>query len=225
MNGARGLLIMIPPEPEPPKRRSFDSGTHNAGLSEKDLERMARRQQTNRRLKRERNERLREATNREPIDWRRQHVPMSDAKDPAVDLVPSSIPDEQGRISSAYRTVDVLEALRRAEAIGNRQYEGGRRFEGLFQQAALDPMKASPILRMPASTNRDVPERALAARQKLGDMVAQVGGYFSPCGGVAWQVLGLGLSLKELTDKSPGMSERTAKRMLVAALYAWEPED
>jgi|GEM_PF-4668923 len=200
------------------------AGTHNAGLSEEDLERMARRQQTNRRLKREKRTALREATNSEPIDWRRKHLPMSDAKGPAVDLAPSSIPDDQGKISSAYRVQSVLDALLKAGKITKAQHTAGENFEKLFRQAALDPMKGQKFVKLPPSTSAEVPERTYAARQKLGAMLDLVGGYFSPCGGVAWQILGLGLTLTELCEKSPGMSERTAKQMLVAALSAWAPE-
>jgi len=140
-----------------------------------------------------------------------------------VELCPNPIADDAGVISRPYRAINILAAMERRGAITARMRTAGDDFNELFRRAALDPLRAAPLVRQ--SRGRNEPSLALeVARERVWRAITAVGGVGSPGGSCLWHVVGWETSLKEwaLGQGWNGrrVSQEAASGILIAALGA-----
>jgi hypothetical protein len=96
-------------------------------------------------------------------------------------------------------------------------HDAGQVFRSAFRAAALDPLRAMPLLRVPAATGEPLTERTAAARQRVARALEALGGSASPAGSCVWHVVGCELSIREWATLR-GMHHVAAGGVLVAAL-------
>jgi hypothetical protein len=130
--------------------------------------------------------------------------------------------DPDGRIV-VHRTMDTLAKMLRAGTITPEMHDAAKDFEAAFIIAQLDPLRALPIVRVPA-TGRE-PElggRQLHARRHVHDAMAALGGIGSPAGSCVWHVVGLQRSVREWAMRQGWggrpVRQEQAQGILVAAL-------
>jgi hypothetical protein len=146
-----------------------------------------------------------------------------------VELMSAAIADEAGRPARPYRRVDLLGWMARKGTISAEMRQAGEDFHALFQHAALDPLRAPDLARMPHG--RHLVERSEAqeaARQKLSRALTAVGGLASPAGSCLWYVVGCENSIKDWALRQGWngrpIGQEQASGVLVAALgtlQAW----
>lgn len=102
----------------------------------------------------------------------------------------------------------------------------GERFRRDFRSAALDPLRAANLTRIPGSTGGDMTERGVAAKEHVWRAVCAVGGLASAGGACVWHVVGLEATLKEwaLSRGWAGrpIREEIASGILIGALGVLE---
>jgi len=131
--------------------------------------------------------------------------------------------DPDGRIVVHHRTVDTLGKMLRAGTITQEMHEAARTFQADFAVASLDPIRATPTLRVPGiGREPDLNERQLDARRRVHAAMEALGGINSPAGSCVWHVVGLQRSVREWAVRQgwngrPLRQER-AQGILVAAL-------
>jgi len=134
-----------------------------------------------------------------------------------------TIADEDGRPAAPFRTVDTLTAMERRGSITPEMHRAGEAFRALFALAALDPLRASDLARLPHGS-RELPLslRQADARKRIWTCLKTLGGHASPAGSCVWHVIGCELSLKDWALREGwggrAVSEKTAAGILVAAL-------
>ena len=131
--------------------------------------------------------------------------------------------DPDGRIVVHHRTVDTLGKMLRAGTITQEMHDAARTFQADFAVASLDPIRATPTLRVPGiGREPDLNERQLDARRRVHAAMQALGGINSPAGSCVWHVAGLQQSVREwaLRQGWNGRSVRQeqAQGILVAAL-------
>jgi hypothetical protein len=131
--------------------------------------------------------------------------------------------DPDGRIVYHHRTVDTLGKMLRAGTIDQAMHDAARDFQAFFIVAQLDPLRAVPIVRVPATGREpDLSERQLHARRQVHQSMAALGGISSPAGSCVWHVVGLQRSVREWAIRQ-GWGGRPVRQeqgqgILVAAL-------
>jgi hypothetical protein len=106
--------------------------------------------------------------------------------------------DPDGRIVVHHRTVDTLGKMLRAGTITQEMHDAAKDFQAAFIIANLDPIRALPILRVPATGREpELNERQVDARRRVHEAMAALGGISSPAGSCAWHVVGLQRSVRE----------------------------
>jgi hypothetical protein len=105
--------------------------------------------------------------------------------------------DPDGRIVVHHRLVDTLGRMLRSGTIDQAMHDAGRDFQAAFILAQLDPLRASPVLRVPGTGRElDLSERQLRARRRVREALHALGGHVSPTGSWAWHVLGCQQSIR-----------------------------
>ena len=131
--------------------------------------------------------------------------------------------DPDGRIVVHHRTVDTLGKMLRAASITPEMHDAARAFQADFTIASLDPIRATPVLRVPGiGRNLDLNERQLDARRRVYEAMQALGGIGSPGGSCMWHVLGCGCSIREWAIRQGWggrpVRQEQAQGILVAAL-------
>jgi hypothetical protein len=150
----------------------------------------------------------------QPSRWRVQHGPVS---------APERIADpETGVPVAVRRAIDTLALMVGNGTITRDMHAAGEAFRAQFRAAALDPLRARSLIRLPGSTGESVTEHQAAARERVARALAALGGPASPAGSCVWHVVGCELSIREWAA-SQGWNGRPighvqAQGILVAAL-------
>jgi hypothetical protein len=150
----------------------------------------------------------------EPTRWRLQHGAVS---------APQRIADpETGTPVAVRRAIDTLGQMLANATITPEMHEAGCIFRTQFRLAALDPLRARSLLRLPGSTGDSVTEQQAAARQRVARALAALGGAGSPAGSCVSHVVGCETSVREWAMRQ-GWGGRPipasqAQGVLVAAL-------
>jgi hypothetical protein len=77
-------------------------------------------------------------------------------------------------------------------------HDGGQVFRKLFRTAALDGLRAMPLIRIPGGGDGlTLTEQAHVARRKVAKAMAALGGSGSIAGSCVWHVVGCECSLRE----------------------------
>ena len=131
--------------------------------------------------------------------------------------------DPDGRIVVHHRTVDTLGKMLRAGTITQEMHDAARTFQADFAVASLDPIRATPTLRMPGiGREPDLNERQIDARRRVHAAMQALGGINSPAGSCVWHVVGLQRSVREWAMRQGWngrpVRQEQAQGVLVAAL-------
>jgi hypothetical protein len=149
-----------------------------------------------------------------PSRWRLQHGDFSE---------PLRIPDpETGTPVILRRPRTLLDRMVDAGTITSAMRQAGEDFHRSFRLAALDPLRAHPLLRLPTSTGDSMAERVEAACHRVARALAALGGQDSPAGSCVWHVIGYEMSIREWATRcgwsGRAMGHSQAQGVLVAAL-------
>ena len=110
--------------------------------------------------------------------------------------------DPEGRPVTHARTVDTLARMLKAGTITPAMHDAARDFQAHFTIAAYDATATASIVRVrrlrgeKMTWNDDLTVRQIAARDRVHDALAALGGMVSPGGSCVWHVVGLQLSLR-----------------------------
>jgi hypothetical protein len=141
-----------------------------------------------------------------------------------VELIAKAIPDDDGRPSQPYRSIDILAAMERRGAITAEMRQAGEDFTSTFRRAYTGDIQASDPSRPFVSGTRigtpiDGNDRALESVCKT--MLA-LGGMEQLGASCVWHVLGWGQSLTEWATEQGWRGKRVhiaaAPMVLITAL-------
>jgi hypothetical protein len=144
-----------------------------------------------------------------PPPEREQHNP--------VERLSRPIADAAGAIARPFRALSVLDQLERNGTITAPMAVAGMKFHDWFRLAALDPLRAAALLRVPGGGQPN-PVGNEWARRKVGESLDWLGGMSSPAGDCAWFVVGLEWSLTRWARERQKARVHLATGVLVAAL-------
>ena len=107
--------------------------------------------------------------------------------------------------------------------ITQEMHDAAKDFQAAFIVANLDPIRATPILRVPGSGREpDLNERQLDARRRVHAAMQALGGINSPAGSCVWHVVGLQRSVREWAMRQGWngrpVRQEQAQGILIAAL-------
>jgi len=130
-----------------------------------------------------------------PSSWRAQHsgfdAPVREAD-----------PETGAPVIHRY-AIDTLGLMLRNGTITAEMHDAGAMFRRQFRAAALDTLRAMPLVRVPASTHGDtMTERQAHARERVAAAIDALGGPASPAGACVWHVVGLECSVTEWARRS-----------------------
>ncbi|WP_198368502.1 DUF6456 domain-containing protein [Roseomonas rosulenta] len=149
-----------------------------------------------------------------PSKWRLQHGPVGE---PVREADP-----ETGLPVVHRRTVDTLGQMLANDTITQEMHDAGAVFRRQFRVAALDQLRAMPLLRLPGGSGDRLTERRAKARAEVADAVTALGGFDSAAGSIVWHVVGLEHSVREWAQRQGwggrSVGHAQAQGMLVAAL-------
>lgn len=149
----------------------------------------------------------------EPSPWRLQHGAITP-------LHRGTGPDEAA--VARRRTADLLGLLEANGTVTPAMRDAGRLFHADFRAAALDPLRAAPLVRIPGGTGPTETERVVGAKRKVMAALEALGGVDSAAGSCAWHVLGCGASIREWAARrgwnGRPVGHAQAQGVLVAAL-------
>ncbi len=153
-----------------------------------------------------------------PSPWRLQHRDLAPLQ-PGVD-------SKTGERVAHRRAMDLLGRLEANGTIAADMRDAGRVFQAHFRAAALDALRAAPLLRLPpgapAGTGETMTERTVHARRKVMAALNALGGMDSAAGSCVWHVLGCEASIREWAARQGWGGRRVghaqAQGILVAAL-------
>ncbi len=157
------------------------------------------------------------ATRREdssqPSSWRLQHG----------DVVPPRREARPERVQVARRrAADLLGRLEANGTITPVMRDAGRFFHAQFRAAALDPLQAGPLVRLPAGGGDRLTERTTDARRRAMAALDALGCPDSAAGSCVWHVLGCEASIREWAARwgwnGRPVGHTQAQGILVAAL-------
>jgi len=130
-----------------------------------------------------------------PSKWRLQHGGFSD---PIRDADP-----ETGCPVAHRRAVDTLCMMLANGSITPEMRDAGEIFRRHFRAAALDTLRAMPLIRIPGGRARDtMTEQQFQARERVAAAIDALGGPGSPAGACVWHVVGLESSITEWARRS-----------------------
>ncbi len=163
-----------------------------------------------------------------PTRWRNQHHPLDEGV-PALRRTRIEIEDEADGSSRAYpmRAGDVVEALERKGRIDHRAAAGAKKFETLFQRASLQGVVVRDLRTPPAPfrLGSAEPHNILEARDAVWQAVEALGGIGTPGANIAWDVLGLGMTIKSHAERCQfgngrSLNPMTATGILVQTCFS-----
>ena len=150
----------------------------------------------------------------EPTEWRLRHGQFGP---PVREADP-----ETGLTVVHRRAIDTLGQMLANGTITPDMHDAGQVFRAAFRAAALDPLRAMPMLRVPRATGETLTERTAAARQHVARALDALGGPASPAGSVVWHVVGCEISVREWAARQGWgglpVGHVQAQGILVAAL-------
>lgn len=130
-----------------------------------------------------------------PSRWRLQHGGFSDG-------VREADPETGAPVVHRY-AIDTLGVMLNNGTITREMHDAGAIFRRQFRIAALDTLRAMPLIRIPGSTGLDTTtEQQFQAREKVAAAIAALGGPASPAGACVWHVVGLESSITEWARRS-----------------------
>jgi hypothetical protein len=139
-----------------------------------------------------------------------------------IELLDKAIPDESGRPSQPYRSIDILAAMERRGAITAEMRQAGADFQTQFRLAQIDSLAAADLFRTGVSGRAADPEIFSRARESVWKSIMSVGGLASAGGSCVWHVLGWEQSIKEWATNQGWSGRRVspeaASGILIAAL-------
>lgn len=124
-----------------------------------------------------------------PTKWRLQHGGFSD---PIREADP-----ESGLTVVHRRAVDTLGVMLSNGTITPAMHDAGQVFRTQFQRAALHGVRVASLVRITGTPQPSLTEAQGIARQKVARALEALGGFDSPCGSIAWHVLGLEISIRD----------------------------
>lgn len=149
-----------------------------------------------------------------PSKWRLQHGPVGE---PVREADP-----ETGLPVVHRRTIDTLGQMLAHGTITQDMHDAGAVFRRQFRVAALDQLRAMPLIRLPGGSGDRLTERQEKARRSVADAVTALGGFDSAAGSIVWHVVGLECSVREWAQRQGwggrSVGHAQAQGMLVAAL-------
>lgn len=132
------------------------------------------------------------------------------------------IADAHGGIGRPYTVESTLGRMLRHGDINAAQWHAGTLFADLFQEAALDPLRAASLTHTPRGNHSDTPHGSDYARRRVNDALDALGGLASPIGSISWFVLGCELSLNQWAQREGWagrpLRHETATITLIGAL-------
>ena len=111
--------------------------------------------------------------------------------------------DPEGRLVTHGRTVDTLARMLKAGTIMPTMHDAARDFQAHFTIAPYDAVPTASVVHVrrlrgeKMTWNDDLTVRQIAARDRVHDVLAALGGMASPGGSCVWHVVGLQMSLRE----------------------------
>lgn len=149
-----------------------------------------------------------------PSRWRLQHGGFGEPV--------RETDQETGTPIAVRRAVDTLGLMLANGTITPAMHDAGAVFRAQFRAAALDELRAMPLVRVPGGSGDTPTERQAAARAKVAAAIDTLGGVDNAAGSCVWHVVGLECSVREWAMRQ-GWGGRSvpatqAQGMLVAAL-------
>ena len=136
-----------------------------------------------------------------------------------------TIADSTGAIGSPLVVLDTIDRMERRGTLESHLADAGREFARLFRRAHLDALKAADMSRIPAAggyREPGLPHGAEAARRRVNEIMAELGGMTSIVGSIIWHVVGLEWSVRRWALETRRHNEGVACGILIAALSALE---
>jgi hypothetical protein len=150
----------------------------------------------------------------QPSQWRLQHGGFTDA-------VREADPETGAVVVHRY-AFDTLGTMLANGTITAEMHDAGAMFRRHFRAAALDTLRAMPLIRIPGGTGESASERQVAGRARVGDAIAALGGFGSAGASCVWHVVGLECSITEWARRrgwaGKPVGHAQAQGMLVVAL-------
>ena len=148
-----------------------------------------------------------------PSRWRLQHGGFGPPRRDAASEEPPV---------ARRRAADLLGRLEANGTITAEMREAGRLFHAHFRAAALDPLRAAPLVRLPPRTGPTDTERVVDAKRRVMAALQALGGADSAAGSCVWHVVGCGASIREWAARrgwnGRPVGHAQAQGILVAAL-------
>jgi len=130
-----------------------------------------------------------------PSRWRLQHGPVGEP-------VREADPETGTPVVHRY-AIDTLGVMLSNGTITREMHDAGAIFRRQFRAAALDTLRALPLIRVPGGRGVDtMTEQQVQAREKVAAAIDALGGPASPAGACAWHVVGLECSITEWARRS-----------------------
>ena len=131
------------------------------------------------------------------LKWRMRHHPLGE-EGPALQRTKITDAGNNGPPAYPMRAVDTVDALEKKGRIDHKAAAGARKFEAIFQAASLHGLASRDPCLMPGGrhTGNAEPHRILHARDQVWEAVRALGGIGTPGANIAWDVLGLGMTIK-----------------------------
>ena len=161
----------------------------------------------------------------EPSPWRMQHHPL-DEDGPALSRAQISNKDGAGPASYPMRATDTVQALLNKGRIDDHAAAGAQKFEAIFQRASLSGLASRDIRRIagPFNPGHNEPYGILRARDDVWEAMRALGGINTPGASIAWDVLGLGITIKAHAERCQfgngrSLNPMTATGILVQSCF------
>jgi hypothetical protein len=150
----------------------------------------------------------------EVSDERKQHG--------AINRAGRQMADAQGGIGQPWIARDLLASMEARGAITSPLRLAGEEFHRHFQRAAMSPIRAADVSRIPRLGAAPDHVGNMGARKCVSDALDALGGLGSPAGSCAWHILGCEMSVNEWARRE-GWSGRAihpnvASGILIGAL-------
>ncbi len=130
-----------------------------------------------------------------PSRWRLQHGGFTEG-------VREADPETGTPVVHCY-AIDTLGVMLNNGTITREMHDAGAIFRRQFRVAALDTLRAMPLIRVPGGRSVDTTtEQQFQAREKVAAAIDALGGPASPAGACVWHVVGLESSITEWARRS-----------------------
>ena len=130
-----------------------------------------------------------------PSPWRLQHGGFDEG-------VRQADPETGAPVVHRY-AIDTLGLMLNNGTITREMHDAGAIFRRQFRMAALDTLRALPLIRIPGGGGVDTTtEQQFHAREKVAAAIDALGGPASPAGACVWHVVGLESSITEWARRS-----------------------